>query len=226
MKERTQGRVRKPVRARVECFVSLQVRARVDSLLAFPLRKEACLRGGGFAASVPFCCLCEMVSRPASVFWKRRLQFDLLTEVACKGRGRIGFCSSKREKDKRPVRCYSHFLDEMAGPKLIACVGDVHGFWNKESEDALCWLRPDLSLFVGDFGEEDVELVRQIADVRDRKAVILGNHDGKCFLFPNFPQSIISWCPSYTKRKANEGDDVHSSTYPLTQPIDRSEGMN
>lgn len=112
------------------------------------------------------------------MFWKRRLQFDLLTEVACKGRGRIGFCSSKREKDKRLVRCYSHFLDEMAGPKLIACVGDVHGFWNKESEDALCWLRPDLSLFVGDFGEEDVELVRQIADVRDRKAVILGNHDG------------------------------------------------
>ena len=47
------------------------------------------------------------------------------------------------------------------GPKLIACVGDVHGLWNEESEEALRFLRPDLSLFVGDFGEEDVALVDQ-----------------------------------------------------------------
>ena len=64
------------------------------------------------------------------------------------------------------------------GPKLIACVGDVHGLWNEESEEALRFLRPDLSLFVGDFGEEDVALVRSIAKIPERKAVILGNHDG------------------------------------------------
>ena len=60
---------------------------------------------------------------------------------------------------------------------LIACVGDVHGLWNRESEEALSWLQPDLSLFVGDFGEEDVELVAEVARVPERKAVILGNHD-------------------------------------------------
>jgi len=66
----------------------------------------------------------------------------------------------------------------MGGPKLIACVGDVHGLWNQESEEALCSLQPDLALFVGDFGEEDVALCSQIARVPERKAVILGNHDG------------------------------------------------
>ncbi|QDZ17824.1 metallophosphoesterase [Chloropicon primus] len=60
----------------------------------------------------------------------------------------------------------------------IACVGDVHGLWNEESEEALSWLQPDLSLFVGDFGEEDVDLVSQISRLSARKAVILGNHDG------------------------------------------------
>ena len=60
---------------------------------------------------------------------------------------------------------------------LIACVGDVHGCWNRESAEALSSLRPDLSLFVGDFGEEDVDLVAKIARVPERKAVILGNHD-------------------------------------------------
>ena len=49
---------------------------------------------------------------------------------------------------------------------LIACVGDVHGLWNRESEEALSWLQPDLSLFVGDFGEEDVELVAVLLKVR------------------------------------------------------------
>ncbi|KAK2994322.1 hypothetical protein RJ640_009463 [Escallonia rubra] len=39
------------------------------------------------------------------------------------------------------------------------------------------WMQPDLVLFTGDLGNENVELVRSIADLRFPKAVILGNHD-------------------------------------------------
>lgn len=36
---------------------------------------------------------------------------------------------------------------------------------------------PDLAIFVGDFGNEDVEIVKKVADLELPKAVILGNHD-------------------------------------------------
>lgn len=42
---------------------------------------------------------------------------------------------------------------------------------------ALYHLGVDLALFVGDFGNEAVALVQQIADLDLPKAVILGNHD-------------------------------------------------
>jgi uncharacterized protein (TIGR04168 family) len=59
----------------------------------------------------------------------------------------------------------------------IAVVGDVHDLWNQEDELALQHLGVDLVLFVGDFGNESVEIVRQIAGVNLPKAVIMGNHD-------------------------------------------------
>ncbi|XP_033140257.1 uncharacterized protein LOC103851652 isoform X2 [Brassica rapa] len=89
----------------------------------------------------------------------------------------------------------------------IAVVGDVHGFWNLgEDQKALqllqviisipsssqkpfllyshnpLWLlnlilQPQLVLFTGDFGEEDVPLVQSVAALPFPKAVILGNHD-------------------------------------------------
>ncbi|MGL5077838.1 MAG: metallophosphoesterase, partial [Waterburya sp.] len=59
----------------------------------------------------------------------------------------------------------------------IAVVGDVHNLWSYEDEIALEHLGVDLVLFVGDFGNEAVEIVRQIASVKLPKAVILGNHD-------------------------------------------------
>ncbi|MEL6501645.1 MAG: TIGR04168 family protein, partial [Cyanobacteria bacterium J06623_1] len=42
---------------------------------------------------------------------------------------------------------------------------------------ALEHLNVDLALFVGDFGNEAVEVVRQIASVSVPKAVVMGNHD-------------------------------------------------
>lgn len=59
----------------------------------------------------------------------------------------------------------------------IAVVGDVHDLWDQEDELALQHLGVDLVLFVGDFGNESVEIVRQIAAVNIPKAVIMGNHD-------------------------------------------------
>ncbi|KAL3533154.1 hypothetical protein ACH5RR_006675 [Cinchona calisaya] len=60
----------------------------------------------------------------------------------------------------------------------IAVVGDVHDYWNlEEDRKALQLLKPDLVLFTGDFGNENVDLVRSIANLDMTKAVILGNHD-------------------------------------------------
>ncbi|TYJ97869.1 Metallophos domain-containing protein [Cucumis melo var. makuwa] len=66
----------------------------------------------------------------------------------------------------------------MAISARIAVIGDVHGYWDlREDSKALQLLQPDLVLFTGDFGEENVELVRSIADLKFAKAAILGNHD-------------------------------------------------
>ena len=59
----------------------------------------------------------------------------------------------------------------------IAVVGDVHNQWSEADSLALQHLKVDLVLFVGDFGNEAVEVVRQIAAVPIPKAVIMGNHD-------------------------------------------------
>ncbi|XP_019453294.1 PREDICTED: uncharacterized protein LOC109354924 isoform X1 [Lupinus angustifolius] len=60
----------------------------------------------------------------------------------------------------------------------IAIVGDIHDFWNLEEDSrALEFLKPDLVLFTGDFGDENVEVVQSVANLEFAKAVILGNHD-------------------------------------------------
>ena len=59
----------------------------------------------------------------------------------------------------------------------IAVVGDVHDQWENEDAIALKQLGVDLVLFVGDFGNESVEVVRRIAALDLPKAAILGNHD-------------------------------------------------
>ncbi|ONK59560.1 uncharacterized protein A4U43_C08F7720 [Asparagus officinalis] len=60
----------------------------------------------------------------------------------------------------------------------IAIVGDVHDDWDLEEDSrALHFLQPDLVLFTGDYGNENVELVRSISILDIPKSVILGNHD-------------------------------------------------
>ncbi|XP_061375763.1 uncharacterized protein LOC133317883 [Gastrolobium bilobum] len=82
----------------------------------------------------------------------------------------FGYClSSKRNL------CRS----SMAASSIrIAVVGDVHDCWNLEEDtQALEFLKPDLVLFTGDFGDENVEVVQNVANLEFAKAVILGNHD-------------------------------------------------
>ncbi|GAB4367095.1 MAG: TIGR04168 family protein [Elainellaceae cyanobacterium] len=59
----------------------------------------------------------------------------------------------------------------------IAIIGDVHDLWELEDQAALKALNVDLVLFVGDFGNESVEVVRTIASLDLPKAAIMGNHD-------------------------------------------------
>lgn len=59
----------------------------------------------------------------------------------------------------------------------IAVVGDVHDRWEPEDGEALKHLGVDLVLFVGDFGNESVEVVRAIAQLDIPKAAVFGNHD-------------------------------------------------
>jgi uncharacterized protein (TIGR04168 family) len=59
----------------------------------------------------------------------------------------------------------------------IAIIGDVHDQWDRHDAIALHHLNVDLVLLVGDFGNESVEIVRQVAALDIPKAVILGNHD-------------------------------------------------
>jgi uncharacterized protein (TIGR04168 family) len=59
----------------------------------------------------------------------------------------------------------------------IAVVGDVHDQWEDEDGIALKHLGVDLVLFVGDFGNESVGVVRALAALDIPKAAVTGNHD-------------------------------------------------
>ncbi|MEL6400135.1 MAG: TIGR04168 family protein [Cyanobacteria bacterium J06607_6] len=59
----------------------------------------------------------------------------------------------------------------------IAVIGDVHDQWDEADIAALHSLEIDLALFVGDFGNEAVAVVRSIAGLSLPKAAIFGNHD-------------------------------------------------
>jgi len=59
----------------------------------------------------------------------------------------------------------------------IAVIGDVHHHWDAVDTEILVHLGVDLALFVGDIGNEAVDLVGTIAALPLPKAVILGNHD-------------------------------------------------
>ena len=56
-------------------------------------------------------------------------------------------------------------------------IGDVHNAWSMQDHLVLHHLGVDLVLFVGDFGNEVVDLVRLVATLDLPYAAVLGNHD-------------------------------------------------
>ena len=69
----------------------------------------------------------------------------------------------------------------LSEPARLVVVGDVHNHWSERDVLALQFLQPDAALFVGDFGEEVVQLVEaikgQVNTCSIPAAYILGNHD-------------------------------------------------
>ena len=59
----------------------------------------------------------------------------------------------------------------------IAVVGDIHDLWELKDNAALSHLNVDLAMFLGDYGNEAVEIVRRIAAVDLPKVAVMGNHD-------------------------------------------------
>jgi uncharacterized protein (TIGR04168 family) len=63
-------------------------------------------------------------------------------------------------------------------PLKLAVIGDVHDHWDDNSATALSSLNADVAIFVGDFGNENVEIVRKIAShPAENKIFMLGNHE-------------------------------------------------
>ncbi|EPS60701.1 hypothetical protein M569_14098, partial [Genlisea aurea] len=85
-------------------------------------------------------------------------------------------CPAPASCCRRSERCCTDF--SMGKSARIAIVGDVHDYWSLEEDTrALRFLKPDLVLFTGDFGNENVDLIASVSNLYFPKAVILGNHD-------------------------------------------------
>ena len=65
----------------------------------------------------------------------------------------------------------------MSSSFTVAVVGDIHDQWSLSDEQALIALDVDLVLFVGDFGNESLDTVNQVATLPLPKAIAFGNHD-------------------------------------------------
>lgn len=72
---------------------------------------------------------------------------------------------------------FSKQKDSVSVATRLVIVGDIHNQWSHRDVVALKALLPDMTLFVGDIGNEAVSLVQQIAAMKLPKTVILGNHD-------------------------------------------------
>ncbi|KAL6508537.1 hypothetical protein OROGR_023248 [Orobanche gracilis] len=89
----------------------------------------------------------------------------------------------------------NNHLSSKSSSFRIVIVGDIHEDWELEHDSkALHFLHPDLVMFTGDFGNENVELVKGIAKLNFHKAAILGNHD--------------SWSTSKFSKKTKDGVQV------------------
>ncbi|KAI7839666.1 hypothetical protein COHA_006475 [Chlorella ohadii] len=106
----------------------------------------------------------------------------------------------------------------------LAVVGDVHSQWDADSEAALAWLGADVAVFVGDFGEENVQLVQRIAALPLPKAVCLGNHDAWFSLTPNgrrrFARAMLQSSSLAAREAFSEAPPPGGSTPAIARQLD------
>ncbi len=76
-------------------------------------------------------------------------------------------------------------------PVSIIVVGDVHRHWRPGDRRFLEHGDQVTTLFVGDLGDEDVEIAEEIAKLDIEKAVILGNHDAWASFSGNAPTPAL-----------------------------------
>lgn len=113
------------------------------------------------------------------VRWSALLHSTLLSSSTQNTRSnsdRISTCLKASATIKPPTA-----TDSEARAAKIVCIGDVHGQWGESDELALLGLQPDLALFVGDYGNEDLRVTSRIASFASRApfqvATVFGNHD-------------------------------------------------
>ncbi len=82
--------------------------------------------------------------------------------------------ASRGEILPNTVRSFAQLMTKT--PSLLV-IGDVHNAWRSEDSAFVENGTQDLALFVGDLGDEDVEIVETVNRINAPKAVILGNHD-------------------------------------------------
>ena len=70
--------------------------------------------------------------------------------------------------------------------KLLV-IGDIHRHWSPADAPFIEAADAAHVLFVGDLGDEDVEMVERVAALRVRKSVVLGNHDAWASFKANKP---------------------------------------
>jgi len=73
----------------------------------------------------------------------------------------------------------------------LTVVGDVHRHWRVQDSAWIEASKPDLAVFVGDLGDEDLAMVRRIAGLRVHKVVMLGNHDAHRSFSEKRPTQIL-----------------------------------
>ncbi|MBI5849566.1 MAG: TIGR04168 family protein [Planctomycetes bacterium] len=64
-----------------------------------------------------------------------------------------------------------------ARPFRILVVGDVHGHWTDVDTQFVEGGDQDLTIFIGDLGDEDTVIARRISEIDAELGIVLGNHD-------------------------------------------------
>src|SRR5438094_214948 len=82
----------------------------------------------------------------------------------------------------------------------LLVIGDVHGLWD-DVDAAFLEGRGATAIFVGDYGDEDVRLVEELAALRTPKAITFGNHDAWHAMRGRGPQDPV------VRQLALAGDD-------------------